>query len=102
MYQVDGRDQPGLDLRIPMPPGADARWSVKIKWDMATINEQVAITSRTRGVRMDKSDSQVRLLDALFTDYMAKSAILLSGGNYIFWHWCSKWSLIQLQLQTGY
>ena len=62
MYQVDDRDQPGLDLRIPMPLGAEATWSVKIKWDMETINEQVAITSRTRGVTMDKIDSQVRLL----------------------------------------
>ena len=48
---------PGAELKIPLPMSDSVLgWSVKITWDIPTVQNNIQVTSKTQGVRMEKLD----------------------------------------------
>jgi len=48
---------PGAELKIPLPMSDSVLgWSVKITWDIPTVQNNIQLTSKTQGVRMEKLD----------------------------------------------
>ena len=51
---------PGTELRIPLPMTGDLLgWSVKITWDIQTVQNNVLVTSKTKGGKCSLLDSLV-------------------------------------------
>lgn len=58
-YEVTAGESPGMDLSIPLPQDQNILfWKVKITWDMLTKDQGIIITSRTKGVDMERLDFQ--------------------------------------------
>jgi len=56
-YEINEGDSPGMDLSIPLPEDENIlRWKVKVTWDMLTKDQDITITSRTKGVDMERLD----------------------------------------------
>ena len=48
-----------MDLAVPLPQDQNILfWKVKITWDMLTKDQDVILTSRTKGVDMERLDFQ--------------------------------------------
>lgn len=57
VYTVGGGDLPGIDVTVPLPiTGKIIAWRVKIAWDLKTVDRRIQVTSRSKGIRMERAD----------------------------------------------
>jgi len=50
-------DTPGIEIKVPMPDKDEiTTWRVRIKWDLQTVDRSIQITSRSKGMRLERLD----------------------------------------------
>jgi len=56
-YEIEAGDNPGLNLSLSLPPGTKV-WEVVITWDIFTHNDNIIVSTRTKGIRIERTDFQ--------------------------------------------
>jgi len=57
VFGTGSGDIPGLVITVPMPSSGDiTTWRVKITWDMQTSDRRIQVTSRTKGIKLERLD----------------------------------------------
>lgn len=82
-YSILSGGIPGVEITVPLPENLEIKfWSIKITWDIQTVERKVQIQSRTSGLRSERLDfpgfqHQIKPINSSF---ITKGPVLVDLG----------------------